>query len=203
MSHSEHSSTSTTSDNHSSRAVHESGALGFSDMLGGLLSFLFVAYLMRALITTAVPGLLKPETFVQILEAGFLFIIVWCLFLNRLFSEYLKVLELREERSVGAEAQAARLRGELKEIQMTLDQQLQNARIAALLESDKLATEARKKAVELIEESNLVANKKYSQAHAEISEMRQKAEQELELEAKNLSTHFKNCALKQVSQTIH
>lgn len=188
---------------HHGHSDHNNTALSFFDVIAGGFSFLLVAYFMRWLINNGVPGLLKEDTFIQILQAGILFLLVWGLFLNNLFKEYLKVLELREERSIGAEAEAVKLKLQAKELEVKLEQELQNARIAALAESERITSQARKNATDLLEEAARIVDQKYANAQLQIEEIQMKANSELSQEAIKLAQHFKECALKPSGQTIH
>ncbi len=182
---------------------HNNKALNFVDVIAGLFSFLLVAFFMRWLINKAVPGLLKEETFVQILQSGALFLLVWGLFLNNLFKKYLEVFELREKRSIGADAETFKVKSETKDLEQKLEHELQAVRISALVEAENIMSQARKQSAELIEQANNANDKKYALAQENMKNMQVKAKSELDKEALNLAKHFKECALKPVSQTIH
>lgn len=182
---------------------HNNKPLSFVDVIAGLLSFLAVAFFMRWLVNNAVPGLLKEETFFQILQSGILFILLWGLFLNNTFKKYIEVIEQREARTTGAEAEALKLKAETKDLEAGLEQSLQSARVSAQIEAEKILTQARKKAAELIEQANNAADQKYAQAQQKINDMKARAQSELNQEAQKLAQNFKECALKPVSQTIH
>jgi len=181
----------------------ESKPLGLVDFIGGAVSFLIVAFLMKALVTKAVPGLLIEKTFYQILQSGFLFLIVWSLFLNKLFQTFFGVFEQREAQTVGAKEEAIRVRAETKSLEQELESEIQKARFKSLQQNESLIEEAKSKADKLIEEANVKASQQYEHNLSNILAMKKKADGEIDGEVAILSNVFKESALEPVGKTLH
>ena len=79
--------------------VATGGKLGVVDVIVGAVLFVLMVFLMRALLDTAVPGLLKTETMYHILVSGLLFFLVWGLIGNFVFGPYFDLMTQREQRT--------------------------------------------------------------------------------------------------------
>lgn len=181
----------------------ESKPLGLVDFIGGAVSFLIVAFLMKALVTKAVPGLLTEKTFYQILQSGFLFLIVWSVFLNRIFQTFFGVFEQREAQTIGAKEEAIRVRAETKSLEKELESELQETRFKTLQENESLIEQAKSKADKSIEEANTKAGQQYEHSLSNILAMKKKADGEIDSEVVKLSNFFKESALEPVGKTLH
>lgn len=177
--------------------------LGVVDYMAGIVSFLVVAYTMKALVTTVVPGLLKEETFVQILMSGFLFIAIWALVLNRLFQSFFSAYEQREAQTIGAKEEARKIRAEAEKIEQDLEQELQRTRFKALQENESLIEESKKEADKIVDAASTKATQQYDHNLSNIEAMKKKADGELEKEVAKLSEFFKQSALKPTGKTLH
>ena len=181
----------------------ESKPLGIVDFIAGAVCFLIVAFLMKALVTTAVPGLLREDTFYQILQSGFLFLAVWVLFLNRLFQKFFDAFEQRELLTLGAKEEASRLLVEASSIEKELEAEIQKTRFKALQENEVLVEEAKKEADKVIAAANSKATQQYEHSLSNITAMKKKADGDLDAEVVKLTKLFKESALKPAGRTLH
>ena len=181
----------------------QSKPLGVVDFIAGAVCFLIVAFVMKALVTTAVPGLLKEKTFYQILQSGFLFIAVWALFLNKLFQNFFDVFEQREAQTIGAKEEALKILTEAKSIEEELEVEIRETRFKALQANETLIEEAKKEADKAIAAANSKASQQYEHSLSNILAMKKKADNELESEVAKLSNLFKESALKPAGRTLH
>ena len=177
--------------------------LGVADFIAGAVSFLIVAFVMKALLGAAVPGLLKEKTFYQMLQSGFLFLFVWAFFLNNLFQKFFDVYEQREAQTIGAKEEAARLLTEKRALEEELEAELQKTRFKALQENEVLIEEAKSEADKVITTANTKADQQYEHSLSNILAMKKKADGEIDAEISKLSNFFKESALKPTGKTLH
>jgi F-type H+-transporting ATPase subunit b len=195
------------SDSHSScHAPHfQTTPLGASDVLvGGIVFYLFTLGIYK-LCSAAVPGLLTPETLLDIQISGGLFLVLWLFLGNLIFKPFLELIEQREERTLGDEQRAQANLKQKKELESKLASELRNARLKGIEERDQKVLEGKRLAQEIIDEAQRENADQIQYAQQEIRIMREAAFKEVVAEADKLANLVAERALavSSTSRSIH
>ena len=182
---------------------HNTKPLGAIDFIGAAVVFVLLALGLNALLSTAVPGLLKFGTPIQIIISGLLFVFVWAVFGNAVFKDYFDILEQRESKTKGTQAKASELRVKAKDIQSEIDTGLRAARLEGIKDRDSLIEEAKLQASKAKNEAKEAADAKFKVAAVKLGEMKEKAMSEASVEAKKLSQIVKEKALSYERKVLH
>lgn len=175
------------------------GTLGLTDVIAGAVLFLALSVGLQKLLDAAVPGLLKPETLVQIQISGVIFLLVWAVFGNLVFKPFLDLVAEREEKTVGSTRHAAEKKRESRSLEQKVEEELREARLEGIQQRDKLAEAARKQSQQVLEAADAAAREEIRKAQLEIDELKSRAEQELAQEAAALAELVVKRALTPVS----
>ena len=121
------------------------------------------------------------------LSAAILFILVWIVVGKFLFKPFLAILEEREERTSGDSRRAIERHSEVKSLVSRLEEQLVVTRLEGIGLRDKKVSDAKTEAQALVGDASEEARKSVDAARLEIERIKNKALQEISVEADHLS----------------
>ncbi len=161
--------------------------LGISDVIAAGVLFWLITWGMQAGFDAAVPGLLKPETLLDIRLSGALFIIFWAVLGNFLVRPYIGVAIERENKTAGAIALAAENIRESKDILAQVEGALKQVRMRAIAERDAFVEAAKKEAQREYEALQSACEAERKKTASQIAAMKAQAQREIAAEADELS----------------
>ena len=139
----------------------------------------------------------------QIAFSAGLFLLLWAVLGGMIFKPFFRMLEEREDRTVGDERAAAAALEETKVRTQDLEKQLLEARIVGMQDREKRIQKAKEEATALVGEANLRAAEELKKIQEEIAQLKQRAINEVEAEAKNLSRLVVRQVAGDSGQTVH
>lgn len=116
-----------------------------------------------------------------------IFLSLW-LILNRYFFRVMfQLLELREQRTVGDGQRAQLLRKDTQHLMEYIEREVKTAKLFGIKGRDEITSVAKEEAAKIIEQAHLEASRELDLARKQIVILKEKARQELLLEAKRLA----------------
>ena len=106
---------------------------------------------------------------ISILYQNILFVALWLILNKILFQPYLRLLEERERRTIGAEHDSADLEHEGARLRAQYEEKIAQAQSAAYAAKDAILQEARQQREKILGEARAAAASKLEQARREIS----------------------------------
>ena len=106
---------------------------------------------------------------ISILYQIILFVALWLILNKILFQPYLRLLEERERRTIGAEHDSADLEHEGARLRARYEEKIAQAQTAAYAAKDAILQEARQQREKILGEARAAAASKLEQARREIS----------------------------------
>lgn len=106
---------------------------------------------------------------ISILYQIILFVALWLILNKILFQPYLRLLEERERRTIGAEHDSADLEHEGARLRAQYEEKIAQAQTAAYAAKDAILQEARQQREKILGEARAAAASKLEQARREIS----------------------------------
>jgi len=106
---------------------------------------------------------------ISILYQIILFVALWLILNKILFQPYLRLLEERERRTIGAEHDSADLEHEGARLRAQYEEKITQAQTAAYAAKDAILQEARQQREKILGEARAAAASKLEQARREIS----------------------------------
>lgn len=162
--------------------------LGLSDVIAGAILFFLLSLLLKALMDSAVPGLLKDDTLLQVQISGVMFLLFWAAMGNFLFKPYLDLVIERENKTKGYEKAVGEHVESAHSLEKEVAVQLQECRLSAIKERDKVTEQARKDAQQILNQALTEAEAKREKAQLEIENVRDRALAEVSGEAEQLAS---------------
>ena len=129
-----------------------------------------------------------PSPFVvHLIVSAIIFILLWQILSRIFFKPVFKVLEEREARTIGDEAQAHDLKNEARDLTHHIEAQLRVARADGIKKRDEIVAKSKREANKILEQGQAQTSSKLKAAQLEIHQLKENAKKELALEAKKLA----------------
>jgi F0F1-type ATP synthase membrane subunit b/b' len=161
--------------------------LGIADVVAAAVLFWLITWGLYAGLESAVPGLFKPETLVQVRWSGGLFILFWFIVGNYLVRPFIDLAIAREEKTAGAAFAASELKQKSRETLDRIEAELKEVRVAAIRERDALADAAKKETQRIVAAAVSAAEMERREAQVKIAELKAQAEKDVLAEAEKLA----------------
>jgi F0F1-type ATP synthase membrane subunit b/b' len=161
--------------------------LGIADVIAAAVLFWLITWGLYTGLASAVPGLFKPETLVQVRWSGGLFILFWFIVGNCLVRPFIDLAVEREEKTAGAALAASELKQKSRETLDRIEAELKEVRLAAVRERDALADATKKETQRIVAAAVGAAEAERKEAQAKISELKAQAEKEVSAESEKLA----------------
>lgn len=127
--------------------------------------------------------ILQPKVLTTIATSASMFLLLWFILGRGIFRDLFKLIDERDQKTVGDILKASQLREQAVEMQKSFDAQITKARISALAKRDEKMMAAKMDADRLISQANTAAEAKLTQARAAIIEAKLTAESSISHEA--------------------